>query len=51
MKKVIKVAGYQGDASVHTRSMNFFIKAGIKWLFFKSKLSFGPYKLHGINVR
>jgi hypothetical protein len=25
MKKVIKVAGYQGDASVHTRSMDFFI--------------------------
>ena len=25
MKKVIKVAGYQGEASVHTRSMNFFI--------------------------
>ena len=25
MKKLIKVAGYQGDASVHTRSMDFFI--------------------------
>ena len=25
MKKVIKVAGYQGEASVHTRSMDFFI--------------------------
>ena len=25
MKKVIKVAGYQGDTSVHTRSMDFFI--------------------------
>ena len=25
MKKVIKVAGYQGDSSVHTRSMDFFI--------------------------
>ena len=25
MKKVVKVAGYQGKASVHTRSMDFFI--------------------------
>ena len=25
MKKVVKVAGYQGEASVHTRSMDFFI--------------------------